>query len=47
MFDFSNYSSKWKYYDNPNNLVIGQMKDDEIKRICRLKAKDVFVPGRW
>ena len=27
MFDFSNYSTKSKYYDNWNKLVIGNMKD--------------------
>ena len=28
MFDFSNYSTKSKYYDDSNNLVIGKMKDE-------------------
>ena len=28
MFDFSNYSTKSKYYDNSNNLVVGKMKDE-------------------
>ena len=27
MFDFSNYSTKSKYYDNLNKLVVGKMKD--------------------
>ena len=27
MFDFSNYSTKWKY-DNTNKLVIWKMKDE-------------------
>ena len=27
MFDFGNYSTKSKYYDNPNKLVVGKMKD--------------------
>ena len=27
MFDFSNYSSKSKYYDNSSKLVFGKMKD--------------------
>ena len=27
MFDFSNYSTKSKYYDNSNKLVIGKMDD--------------------
>ena len=28
MFDFSNYSTKPKYYDNSNKLVVGKMKDE-------------------
>ena len=28
MFDFSNYSTKSKYYGNSNKLVIGKMKDE-------------------
>ena len=28
MFDFSNYLTKSKYYDNSNKLVIGKMKDE-------------------
>ena len=28
MFDFSNYSNKSKYYDNPSKLVVGKMKDE-------------------
>ena len=28
MFDFSKYSTKSKYYDNSNKLVIGKMKDE-------------------
>ena len=27
MFEFSNYSTKSKYYDNPNKLVVGKMKN--------------------
>ena len=27
MFDFSNYSTRSKYYDNSNQLVIGKTKD--------------------
>ena len=30
MFDFSNYLTKSKYYDNSNKLVIGKMKDETI-----------------
>ena len=28
MFDFSNYSTKSKYHDDSNKLVIGKMKDE-------------------
>ena len=28
MFDFSNYSTKSKYYDNLNKLVVGKMKEE-------------------
>ena len=28
MFDFSNYSTKSKYYDDSNKLVIGKLKDE-------------------
>ena len=27
MFDFSNYSTKSKFYDDSNKLVVGKMKD--------------------
>ena len=27
-FDFSNYSTESKYYDNWNKLVVGKMKDE-------------------
>ena len=30
MFDFSNYSTKLKYYYDSNKLVIGQMKDETV-----------------
>ena len=43
MFDFSNYSTKSKYYDNSNNLVIGKIKDETagvaIEEFVRLKQK--------
>ena len=26
MFDFSKYSSKWKYYDNSNKMIVAKMK---------------------
>ena len=28
MFDFSNYSTKSKYYDDSNKLVVGEMKGE-------------------
>ena len=41
MFDFSNYSTKSKYYDNSNKLVVGSMKDETtgvaIEEFVRLK----------
>ena len=43
MFDFSNYSTKSKYYDHSNKLVIGKMKDDTagvaIEEFVGLKTK--------
>ena len=29
MFDFGNYSTKSKYYDNSKKLVVGKMKDEK------------------
>ena len=43
MFDFSNYSTKSKYYDDSNKLVIGKMKDETggvaIEEFIGLKPK--------
>ena len=43
MFCFSNYSTKSKYYDDSNKLLIGQMKDESgsvaIEEIVGLKSK--------
>ena len=43
MFDFSNYSTKSKYYDDSNKLVFGKMKDKTggaaIEEFLRLKPK--------
>ena len=43
MFDFANYSTKSKYYDNSNKLVFGKMKDETagvaIEEIVGLKPK--------
>ena len=48
MFDFSNYSTKSKYYDS-NKLVVGKMKDEKVVsllKICWIKAKDALLFGR-
>ena len=29
MFDFGNYSTKSKYYDNSKKVVVGKMKDEK------------------
>ena len=43
MFDFSNYSTKSKYYDNSNELVVGKMKNETpgtaIEEFAGLKPK--------
>ena len=43
IFDFSNYSTKSKYYDNSNKLVIGKVKDEAgstaIEEFVGLKSK--------
>ena len=43
MFDFSNYSTKSKYFDNSNKLVVGKMKDETagvaIEEFVGLKQK--------
>ena len=43
MFDFKNYSSKSKYYDNSNKLVVGKKKYENpgaaIKEFVGLKPK--------
>ena len=43
MFDFSNYSTKSKYYDDTNKLMVGKMKDETagvaIKELVGLKPK--------
>ena len=43
MLDFSNYSTKSKYYDDSNKLVIGKMKEKTrgvvIKEFVGLKPK--------
>ena len=43
MFDFKNYATKSKYYDNSNKLVGGKMKDETagvaIEEFVGLKPK--------
>ena len=43
MFDFINYSTKSKYYDNSNKLVLGKMKDETdgvmVEEFVGLKPK--------
>ena len=43
MFDFSNYSTKSKYHDDSNKLVIGKMNHEtalvEVKGFFGLKPK--------
>ena len=43
MFEFSNYSTKSKYYDNSNKLVVGKMKNETagvvIEEFVELKLK--------
>ena len=43
MFGFSNYSTKSKYNDNSNKVVIGKMEDETggvaIEKIIGLKSK--------
>ena len=50
MFDFTNYSTKSKYYDKSRKLVTGKMNDKTagvaIEEFVRLESKDIFVFGR-
>ena len=43
MFDFSNYSTKSKYYDDLKKLVVGKRKDETssvaIEELVRLNPK--------
>ena len=43
MFEFSNFSTKSKYYNDSNKLVIGKIKDETagvvIKELVGLKPK--------
>ena len=46
MLDFINYSTKSKFYDNSNKLVVGKMKDEiagvAIEYLFELKSKMYF-----
>ena len=46
IFDFRNYSTKSKYCDDSNKLVVGKMKDETGGVAIEEFAKDVFVFGR-
>ena len=50
MFDFTNYSTKSKYYDKSRKLVTGKMNDESagvaIEEFVGLESEDVFVFGR-
>ena len=50
MLDFGNYSTKSKYYDDSNKLVIAKMKDETrgvtIEQFVGLKPKMYFVLNR-
>ena len=39
MFFFSNYSSKSKYYDSSNKLVVGKLKDETADELLGSKRK--------
>ena len=43
MFNFSNYSTKSKYYDNSNKVVVGKMKDETTDEFLGLKAKKICI----
>ena len=43
MFNFSNYSTKAKYYGNSNKVVVGKMKDETTDEFLGLKAKKICI----
>ena len=51
MFDFSNYSTKSKYYDDLNKLVVGKMKDETrgiaIEEFMELKMYSFSVDSEY
>ena len=49
MFDFSNYSTKSKYYDDSNKLVAGEAKSETgsvALNNCWMETIDVFTVSR-
>ena len=44
MFDFSNYWTWSKRYDNSNKWIIGKIKDET--EICWIEAKNAFILSR-
>ena len=49
MFDFSNYSTGSKYYDDSNKLVADKIKDETAGAALKnfqINAKDAFLYGR-
>ena len=49
MFDFSNYGTKSKYYDNSNKFWLNGGWNSWCWNwgICWIKAKDVFIFDKW
>ena len=50
MFDFSNYSTDWKYINDSNKLTVVNERWNRWCRyykICVIEVKDAFILGRW
>ena len=51
MFDLSNYSTNQNIMLIEKNQVVGKLKDETagiaIEEFVGLKAKDIFIFGRW
>ena len=58
MFDFTNYSQDWKFFDETNKKVISKMKDEFDRvtviefvglkpKMYLIKAKNVFNEKNW
>ena len=39
MFYFTNYSTKSKYYNDSNKLVVGKMKDQKVGWCCHVRIR--------